>query len=265
MRIISSFHDYYDTVAGPPSRDDLPIYVRREQRFEKDLPHRAELKPLIQLLGRIPRIDFYASGAHVAVEAVLFGFCGRLRVAFVPARSMLLCHAAVAYGTLTEMVSDPNYSGLADHMDKEEARERRIWRRDDVLATLRYRESRRLNQFPAVRALDEFLPEILAAHDTHDLHRRLDTPIFSLSSARSTVLSVNPCLSPRGMYDVSYTSLFGDPRAVYQEIEMYLGTHLAQQVDPIPARTDDLIRDAHGFDKLSFRHGRPDRRARKQR
>jgi hypothetical protein len=40
---------------------------------------------------------------------------------------------------------------------------------------------------------------------------------------------------------------------------------MALQRDLVPARTDELIRDAHGFDNRSFRNTKPDRRSRKAR
>jgi len=81
-------------------------------------------------------------------------------------------------------------------------------------------------------------------------HLACGSPIYLVVG--STILA-NPNLGNLGIF-----RLFGlDPFQVAQEIEVYLGNELATQRDPIPARTDELIRDAHGFDKHSFRNSAP--------
>jgi hypothetical protein len=56
-----------------------------------------------------------------------------------------------------------------------------------------------------------------------------------------------------------------DAASAYQEIEMYFSNNLAQQIDPVPERTQELIRDQHGFDKYSFKQVAPgERKARRK-
>jgi hypothetical protein len=56
-----------------------------------------------------------------------------------------------------------------------------------------------------------------------------------------------------------------DPYTAYQELSMFLGNNMAQQVDPIPKMTDELKAHAHGYDKWSFRTHKEDSKKTKKR
>jgi hypothetical protein len=94
------------------------------------------------------------------------------------------------------------------------------------------------------------------ATSTIESHVACSAPLYL---SHGGIIVANPLLSDFGVYRHI------DAYTVAQEIEVYLNNELAMQRDPIPKRTDDLIRDAHGFDKNSFRNTKPDRRTRKSR
>lgn len=93
-----------------------------------------------------------------------------------------------------------------------------------------------------------------------DLHRKHNSPILSWHRAwrNQIIQTINPNLGRIGFQKLV------DPYTAHQEIEMFLSSTLATEKNPIPKRTQELIRDAHGFDKNSFRNTKPDRRKRKQ-
>ena len=93
-----------------------------------------------------------------------------------------------------------------------------------------------------------------------DWHRRYNSPIISWykNYNNQIIQQVNPSLKEYGFQRLI------DPYTAHQEIEMFLSSTLATEKNPIPKRTQELIRDAHSFDKNSFRNTKPDRRKRKQ-
>jgi len=95
-----------------------------------------------------------------------------------------------------------------------------------------------------------------SATSTIESHVACNSPVYIV---RGDTVVANPNLADFGLYRRI------DAYTIAQEIEVYMNNELAVQRDPIPKRTDELIRDAHGFDKHSFRNTQPDRRARKSR
>lgn len=95
-----------------------------------------------------------------------------------------------------------------------------------------------------------------------EIHRRLDAPVFILRHAFSKgehVVQVltNPPLRPLGFQAVL------DVPTIWQKIDTYLGNEMAVQADPLPL-SDELRRDAHGFDDTSFKQPAPgERKARR--
>jgi hypothetical protein len=92
-------------------------------------------------------------------------------------------------------------------------------------------------------------------------HLAADAPLFLVESSRvgvHTRVHANPNLKALGCAKL-FTSA-----DLAQRIETYLGNEMAKEHNPVPVRTQVLIRDAHGFDNVSFKNTKPDRRARKQ-
>jgi len=77
-------------------------------------------------------------------------------------------------------------------------------------------------------------------------------------SRRKEGCVLNPCLK-----DLGFQKLV-DPFTAYQELDMYLGNNMANQMDPTTTRTQEDIRDSKGFDKWSFKNPSPGRKKRKQ-
>ena len=84
-------------------------------------------------------------------------------------------------------------------------------------------------------------------------YRLLGTPVFAIHSLSDS----------RDVWDVVRNPNLGrlafnvlvDPWTAWQELDRYLSTELARQVDPPEGISDTLRRDIHGFDDGSFKRG----------
>jgi hypothetical protein len=239
VRIISNFHDYYDTALGY-GRDPKLVYhrsTRTESLRSVTMPRSFGFSSVTAWSDR-PR-----------VEAGLWflAFCGK------------------SYPLLV--------------MTREEAEVRTIlrhcWFVDDVEQVLQEfpaalgifqgrRRSRLYRPFTRSRA-SELLSEQLSDTVVHEIHRSLGSPIVLLRTAGAgyrwsppAEAVVDPVLK-----DLEFVRVV-DPFAAFQEISMYLGGVLGmpEQVHrPIP---DDAMRDMKGFDEWSFKTVSPGDRKRRR-
>ena len=84
-----------------------------------------------------------------------------------------------------------------------------------------------------------------------DLHRQLKSPILLLLQQRSgLVVATNVPLAPFRMQERMRA------QQVWQNVDRFLGNEMAVQEDP-PPLSDELRRDAHGFDEWSFKQPAP--------
>lgn len=73
------------------------------------------------------------------------------------------------------------------------------------------------------------------------------------------LIRINPNLRKMDFHTIM------DPFTAYQELSMFLGNNMAQQLDPVPKTTDELKAHAHGYDKWSFRTHKEDSKKYKKR
>ena len=88
--------------------------------------------------------------------------------------------------------------------------------------------------------------------------REANSPIV-VNNYHAGKLIINPCLK-----DYDFAQMV-DPYTAFQEIDMFLGNNMVDQVDPRVNRTNEEIRDSKGMDKWSFRTPSPGNKSRKQR
>jgi hypothetical protein len=90
-------------------------------------------------------------------------------------------------------------------------------------------------------------------------HIVADAPTYLVKSSGTwTEVTANPQIKILGL-----TKYLPAPE-LSQRIDLYMNNELVKEKNPIPERTQTLIRDAHGFDNQSFKNTKPDRRKRKQ-
>jgi hypothetical protein len=229
MRIISKFKDYYDGAHG--WYDPEPVYVRNNQKYEwKDLSKEVSsaMGRVSGLLRALPKSSFTVPGA--------IAFCGKV----------------YPYFALSSYFSG-SFSGFPVFYSpaKIEAFLQKEMRRDftlkesckEKIAHLNNKRIRRWGYDLSHVSWKRFLED-------HDLSvssrsfRAVRSPIFLIEGK---TLIVNPMLRK---YNFACQV---DPYTAMQEISMYVGNDLVDQMDPNLNRTDDMVRDSKGFNEWSFR------------
>ena len=281
MRILGPGRDYYDNVArvvlGGSADQEDPVYnrVSRTLKFVSYTVSSADRNRglseeyqsihgsgLVSLWGATYQLPKPLTDCDLQAAALLF--CGTLYTGYIykaktqDARfytSVPQVFSAIAAGKITPKVwpgCDVSPSQLASFQKNVEAaltapaeRTRSMWAMGAPTFTL--------------YAWETYVKRQVSVPDALKAHLRYESPvILMLAGDRDVTVEINPCLRNYGFQAVV------DPNTAYQTLDQYLGNELARQLDPIPVRTQDLIRDAHGFDQTSFRKT-ADTRARKQR
>jgi hypothetical protein len=216
MRIHSPFRDYYDNVQT--QEDNGVKFVRNTIKVAKPLDGLRELFNLVPI--------FHRYRPEWPISTNLVGFCGK----FIPFYSYPTTPGSnkrefcYTLETIKQMISTCKV--------KEDQ------------SFLMWDEERYFNKKNWKNCLIN-----LARFKGDDLFREIESPIFHLYRDNNrTVLEINPPLNKLQFQKVM------DPWQAFQELEMFIGSTLAKQVDPIVPISDVLKAETHGFDrKWSFR------------
>lgn len=239
MRIIGGTRDYYEVL--PNEKTDLPVYLRTER--ESELPvvrttgrswtkEGEKIGLFVEWVNAAPRGDLWFSDLNCKVNLRVLLFCG------IPYAAWCL----VDYRARDTADWVMNLSALK-HPDP---------RLQDRLQASLEKDPRWGN---AVTFAQEkrFRDSTPPREHLVEVHRYYDAPIllvvFDYWGRGKHRVTVNPNL----VHDFPWLMATVPPHQAYSEIDMFLGSDLATQRDPIPERTQDLIRDKHGFDKWSFK------------
>jgi len=104
------------------------------------------------------------------------------------------------------------------------------------------------------RSQEHFVTANQSTFDYLPLHTKYNSPVLMTMDKQ---FIVNPCLANTGL--VKIMNAFN----TYQSIDMYISNQMARQPDPIPTRTNELIRDSKGFDNQSFKTLSPGKKHKK--
>ena len=289
MRIISTFKDYYDGIGGPNTKEDTPVYRREKSHFDfrqyrpggyrigiKSVGRLTEeagvLGAALDMLIEAPRAD-QAVGilSSLTLNPVVVILCGKIHLFYV--KNMLrTAENGTAFRDVPHLIA-----AIQDDT---------IWSRSDWYMYGSVQASKIKKSIASIAEKDAILGDIRWAGPKQYAFSQKGWDAFQAKYADTLNLGAAPHLffekapilvlynfvTDVGSYRVELNPALRafdfakivDPFQCYQEIDMCLGSALAQQLDPVPERTPDLIRDAHGFDKDSFRNTKPDRRKRKQ-
>jgi len=246
MRIISSFKDYYDVWL----RDgEEPVWNREPRvlvqydtlsgRGPVDLePYRAA----VQALHEMPKFEYTLDGRsrwdRTEVRGSVLVLCGKIYGFYDGGHpswaSLLAVHPNVVENTY--------------HMAVEPFRGKNT---DKPFAEKAYFGKAGWERWVEAWHMKEIGPKS---------HIAADTPVYLVTRSRraDTQVEANPHLKTLKL------TQYLDATDVAQQIDMYMGNELVKEVNPIPVRSQILIRDAHGFDDNSFKNTKPDRRERKR-
>lgn len=224
MRIVSKFKDYYDSV-GALDSELKPLYIRKTQVIEK---HYVPTQGLEENIWR--RSYMYRPWPHKyngdGPTQHDIAFCGKSYA--------IIEHA----GNFYTSVKDLHRAVMAYKKDQLNADSWMLWAQKQNWRYLDFEY-----QIKPMKT---------------EVFLRLGTPVFVNTNTQNPQTILNPCLADLGFQKLVH------PYNAYQELDMFLSNQMAQQVDPVPCRTDDLIRDQHGFDKHSFRTSSPGKKRKRK-
>ncbi len=239
MRIVSEFHDYYDSVQAT-GQDQTVVYLRT--RKEVKLDHNRFPFPVFE--GTPWHFGYRRNG--VPVVQFVVGFCGKvypiLRLSHQrqsePSPTSALCFSLSEVDAFIEhdfkqrevesYRSKPRRWRFADNWPMEQRRENF----EDFFDAYATKQSAFGQMF-----VDNRCPIFVAS-------TRWD--ISNPKSRREYKIVYNECLK-----ELEFFRVF-DTFTAYQELQMYFGA-LAQPNKPIPGMSDKDMVSIKGFDKWSFR------------
>ena len=239
MRIISKFHDYYDSAMG--FGQDPGLVYRRDMKVQV-IESRLWPGPetvLSALVGKPWPYDWSR-----ALRSSLIGFCGRF---------YWMCYKHPLVVGLD--VTTNKEVWLTDGQILEIETVLEDYRRESAWMTRRFgtREERVARTLSTVREAIASLPR------EESIFRALNAPVFlatcsdpSWDHGFEVEITTNPRLATLGFQHVL------DPFSAFQEIAMFLGSALATE-DQAPRTVGDdrTIASAKGFDDQSFRTQAP--------
>ena len=249
MRIVSRTRDYYD---GVSPGDTEPLYVREERtiRLEPGDPR------IVPVWG-LPLVDWELRPPHELreLEFRILAFCGRHYFHLTDGRRIWWSTRAV----LDDLVDGYRLADVHESTARQQSRAAR------AMLDLKQDTPRHARAWS--RAWLAWRTE--GRPGDAELHRLLAAPVVLVgrravhwSGQRvledAVEVTLDPCLRALGFQSVV------DPYTAWQELDMFLGGEMATQQDPVPERTQDLIRDAHGFDDASFKQRSPGKKARRR-
>ena len=235
MRIVSKFHDYYDScrVYGA---DPKLIYIRKTEEIDiswnlhhekKQLELLEAIKPLTDILkampcfSRIYRINDDLKG--------IIAFCGRAYPFYrldnyhYTFEKVLQC--------IENQVKESTSKYLKETLEHLNRTPTRPYKCDQRHSHLNKDSWKYFSN-----ETDLNLPD--------SVHAYLKSPVIAIENK---TITINPMLSK-----YNFASQI-DPFTAYQELSMYIGNNLATQMDPEINISDEIRAESKGFDKWSFR------------
>jgi hypothetical protein len=229
MRIISKFKDYYDSAAGMGIDKEL-VYLRKTEVIKKV---EIGFEPVGWYVVSITMKQMHQSlgTAYHAINKCILGFCGR---------SFPVFNIGDRYFCSYEQVVRQMKKDLDPKSFKEAI--------EDFETPKRYsmdRGSKRGRLLLWAKEIREFNPL--------EWHFKYKVPIFLYEDKTNKVI-LNPPLKPMGFAAIksSYEA--------FQEIGMFLSGVLGSHDDPDQIKDDKVLRDAKGFNDMSFKNIAPGQR-----
>lgn len=260
MRLISDFHDYYDTALSH-GIDSTLIYNRKTEENEFFIDPQSGsksfgdetaeiLRPAIEILLEMPHeMKCYAYRKRSAddpcatVEPGIVGFCGFL-FPYISIPQSFPYNAKPVYSYSMENIVTTCF----DEIEK--------WKSADPTIFQKSLEEKYepLRSWSNIQFSVDRWNRIVKMCETKidETFIKLGLPIFHLRlksrwKTHQFVLVTNPILRELGFQKVKPADV------AFQEISMYLGNELVSQKDPNDTISDDTKIHKHGFDKWSFR------------
>lgn len=246
MKIYSGFYDYYDNAVGHDS-DDTINYRRERREISLAETRTGQIEELLSIVDSMPFIyrKRRRKSYGVTVHRLTVAFCGRAYPLYE--------YADQYYTSINALISNVE-SGAAVSEETQRFKQ--------LLPTFREEEGSFYRPYTFSekgweRWLSNFSSKISDGPFIH-----YDAPVILVRrrhESRSPEIEINPPLEPLGFASIV------DPFTAYQELSMYIGNNLAKQEDPNLIRSQEAIRDSHGFDGMSFKQASEDNKKARRR
>lgn len=229
MRIISKFHDYYDTVSTY-GMDLTCIYKRKEIKFEDDT---VEFKKIDKLLERYSGGDhrFYKHHYNYNNEDFRHYFCSFI----------FFCGKLYPFMVFTYKGKYFYYYDLESvNNDMMKYGSKQI--KKDWLNKKGYFFTRNISKSRVSKIFNIKIPKNIL----EDLHHEYKSPILMYDGDYNRFV-INPNLKKHMFYRVK------DAYTAYQDISMFLSGVLGGTENKIIELSDKQRKEKHGFNEWSFR------------
>lgn len=227
MRIISDFHDYYDSVQAA-GQDQSLIYFRKSENIE---------------VGKFPfpvfRSSCYADLVGLKIQQHMIGFCGKIYPTMVV--TCLATNKSAICFDLAELDHFIETNWRKSVVDEYRAKPNRLWQWFLWPGDLRRNDFKKYFAECATKK-DAFANIFLEKHCPVWIGTVQD--VWRLNCMGK--ITYNGCLK-----NLEFFRLF-DTFSAFQEISMFLGG-LAVPQKEIPEVPDKIMVGVKGFDKWSFR------------
>lgn len=229
MKIISKFNDYYDSAQMFYS-DDV-IFVRKDNggvlESGKSL-HYLNPNSTARFLSRL--INFLSRqfenqhkldiSSRLTTNIEFVGVCGKLYI-----------RVKYDYSNKDGEQTEVSYHTFDDAFSMLKS-SHKLWWHEDLI-----------NMFPVV---ENRLSAYFQEYNT-PLFVVCEADIFNRKNRCEIVLDTAPNLKELGFFKIQ------DTYTIYQNIEMFLTNNLTKHDNPDQITDNDVLRDAKGFDKMSFK------------
>jgi len=245
VRIISKFHDYYDTAMGH-GQDPNIVYMR--------VPSLVPVKGWKWDNQFVEVLNHGHLGWDLHANLGVIGFCGRCYPVWMDAG---LQFDEESLTSSRSMIYSLNLADLIKQVSTTYSEKSATFRqsRKRFMASARYIEETVQKAYDAA--------EKLSGAEVNDASfSELDCPVFVMVGRNywkvrnpqdfNGMVIKNPRLATLGFQTIA------DPFSAFQEIAMYMGSALAKEpIAPDTVGDDKLIAKSKGFDEKSFRTAAP--------
>lgn len=239
MRIISKYHDYYDSVRQY-GIDPKLVYTREEVTISASynkLPTR--LRKMIDdqpsyLADAVLRQIRNKFHNDQSIYPAIVCFCNKVYPMFRTSISNEYCHSIEEVIAVVKKSDHPNKKSILEKITKRPDCHREAWQYDKAYMNT--------SSWPLYLNRHKWELE-------DEVFVELGVPYFALEEnySKGIVLTLNPRLLTYGFQRLV------DPYTAYQQVSMFVGNNLVKQMDPNINITNNDRRDSAGFDKWSFR------------
>lgn len=241
MKLISKFHDYYDT-AIVYGIDSNIIYIRKMQDYDEKSKIFDNVKDVI----KEPTFFNKTTYKNIVIDNFIYiFFCGKV----YPCIEIMIedNRKGYSHNNITEYCYDLSYMEKILRKFKINIPSKRIRKIGRYGAPSYYNKNFNKEFFKNV-----FNDTLLNENEILDLHFTLDTPVFLLKKWMNGEgrLIINPQLKKYCFYRNM------DAFAAFQEISMFISGVMGGKSPKMIEISDDDRIAKHGFDKYSFRKGK---------